>query len=74
MTSVQERQLLLSEEMMKKLDALISRQKKLEETNEKLAKENNDLKTLLTSPAREKRGRKRSKVVIPNDLPVSILS
>ena len=74
MSSIQERQLLLSEQMMKKLDAVMEKQAKLEEAYEKLRMENGDLKSQLASPAREKRGRRRrQKEVIPLGLPVSMV-
>ena len=70
MADFQERQLTISESILKKLDEVIQRQKKLEDDNARLRKENENLKT--SSPREKAPKRRRSgKVLIPEDLPVS---
>ena len=79
---VQERQLVLMERMSRRIDSILERQKKLEDTNAVLQQENAKLKNQLASleGQAKKKGNKRSKssrresnVVIPNDLRVNIL-
>lgn len=69
MADSQERQLILTETISKKLDEIIERQRKLEDENVRLRKENENLK----APSRREKAprRRRSKVLTPDDLPVS---
>ena len=80
--SAQERQLLLMENMNKRLDAILESQKKLEQSNAVLKEDNDKLKNQLAHAKLDGTRRKTSKrpssrsdsnVDIPNDLRVSIL-
>ena len=79
---VQERQLVLMERMSRRIDSILERQKKLEDTNAVLQQKKAKLKKQLASlegqakkkdNKRSKSSRRESNVVIPNNLRVSIL-
>ena len=81
MDAVQERQLVLMEKMIRRLDAIQEGQKKLEEANATLRNENETLRTelerqqQLQKTQKSRRGRKssvQSTVEVPNDLRVGI--
>lgn len=79
--AVQERQLVLMENMSKRLDKIMEGQTKLEDTNTVLQQENAKLKNQLSRlegtkkkvSKRAKSSRSESNVEIPNDLRVSII-